>query len=71
MQIQVAQPLTASGIPQLHFDLLHAIAHHLHVMKYGKDYNLWEDTTTWPYVNEETIHQTIETKIRLANLERI
>jgi hypothetical protein len=56
---EVAQPLTASGIPQLHFDQLHAIAHHLHVLKYGEDYNLWEDTTTWPAIDEETIHQAV------------
>jgi hypothetical protein len=56
---EVVQPLTASCIPQLHFDQLHAIAHHLHVIRYGEDYNLWTDTTTWPDVDEETIHQAI------------
>jgi hypothetical protein len=35
------------------------IAHHLHVIRYGEDYNLWTDTTTWPEVDEETIHQAI------------
>jgi hypothetical protein len=34
---EIAQPLTASGIPQLHFDQLHAIAHHLHILKYCTD----------------------------------
>jgi hypothetical protein len=40
---EIARPLTASGIPQLHFDQLHAMANHLHVMKYGEDYDLWGD----------------------------
>jgi hypothetical protein len=56
---EIAQPLTASGIPQLHFDQLHAIAHHLHVMKYGEDYDLWGDNSTFPTVDESTIHQAI------------
>jgi hypothetical protein len=56
---EIAQPLTASGIPQLHFDQLHAIAHHLHVMKYGEDYDLWDDKTSMLAVHEDTIHQAI------------
>jgi hypothetical protein len=56
---EIAQPLTASGIPQLHFDQLHAIAHHLHVIRYGEDYDLWGNTADWPHVDEETIHQAI------------
>jgi hypothetical protein len=56
---EISQILTASGIPQLHFDQLHAIAHHLHVLKHGEDYNLWGDTSNWPNLEEETIHQAI------------
>jgi hypothetical protein len=56
---EIAQPLTASGIPQLHFDQLHAIAHHLHVLKHGDDHNLWGDTSDWPVLDEETVHQAI------------
>jgi hypothetical protein len=57
---EISQPLTASGIPQLHFDQLHAIAHHLHVMKYGEDYDLWgDDHESFPAVSETTIHQAI------------
>jgi hypothetical protein len=56
---EIAQPLTASGIPQLHFDQLHTIAHHLHVLKYGEDYDLWGDYDSFPEVAKSTIHQAI------------
>jgi hypothetical protein len=63
---EVAQPLTASGIPQLHFDQLHAIAHHLHVMRYGKDYDLWGDHNSFPDVDESTIHQAVADEDQVA-----
>jgi hypothetical protein len=56
---EVSQPLTASGIPQLHFDQLHAIAHHLHGMKYGDDHDLWGDYGSFPKMDEATIHQAL------------
>jgi hypothetical protein len=67
---EVAQPLTASGIPQLHFDQLHAIAHHLHVLKYGEDYNLWGDHDQMPDVHEDTIHQAIADDQAVARFTR-
>jgi hypothetical protein len=49
---KIAQPLTTSGITQLHFDQLHAITHHLHVLKYGEDYYLWGDYDSFPTMDE-------------------
>jgi hypothetical protein len=55
---EIAKPLRALGIPQIHFDQLHAIAHHLHVMKHGEDYDLWGDNhKLFPAVAESAIHQ--------------
>ena len=34
---------TAQGLPQIHFDQLQALAHHLNCIKYGDDYNFNED----------------------------
>jgi hypothetical protein len=67
---EIAQPLTASGIPQLHFDQLHAIAHHLHVIKYGEDYDLWGDHDSMPNVHEDTIHQAIADDQAVARFTR-
>jgi hypothetical protein len=67
---EIAQPLTASGIPQLHFDQLHAIAHHLHAIKYGNKYDLWDDKSTWPTVTDETIHHAIASDQVTAKLTR-
>ena len=33
---------TAQGLPQMHFDQIKAVAHHLNCIKYGDDYNLHE-----------------------------
>jgi hypothetical protein len=67
---EIAQPLTASGIPQLHFDQLHTIAHHLHVLKYGEDYDLWEDKSSMPLVHEDTVHQAIADDQAVARFTR-
>ncbi len=57
---EITQPLTASGIPQLHFDQLHAIAHHLHVMRYGDDYDLWDNKAVpYKHLTLPTIHSVI------------
>ena len=34
---------TTEGLPQIHFGQLQAVAHHLNCIKYGDDYNLYED----------------------------
>ena len=34
---------TTQGLPQMHFDQLQTVAHHLNCIKYGDDYNLYED----------------------------
>lgn len=44
-------------MPQLHFDQLHAIAHHLHAMRTGVD--LWEDKSELPEVDCMLIHQAV------------
>jgi hypothetical protein len=67
---EIAQPLTASGIPQLHFDQLHAIAHHLHVMKYGEDYDLWDDKNEFPSTDEDTIRKAIADDQAVARFTR-
>jgi hypothetical protein len=56
---KIAQPLMASGIPQVHFDQLHAIAPHLHACGYGKDHNLWGEYGFFPAVDKSTIHNAI------------
>jgi hypothetical protein len=67
---EISQPLTASGIPQLHFDQLHAIAHHLHVMRYGDDYDLWGKYGSFPEVDESTIHNAIADEQTVARFTR-
>jgi hypothetical protein len=67
---EIAQPLTASGIPQLHFDQLHAIAHHLHVMRYGDDYDLWDNKDSFPAIDEDTIRQAIADDQAVARFTR-
>jgi hypothetical protein len=67
---EISQPLTASGIPQLHFDQLHAIAHHLHVLRYGDDHDLWGDYDSFPIVHESTIHNAIADDITAARFTR-
>lgn len=56
---EIAAPLTSDGIPQLHFDQLHMLAHHLHVLRYGKDNNLWADPKSLPPIEEAVIHQAL------------
>ena len=34
---------TAQGLPQMHFDQLQAVTHHLNCIKYSDNYNLYED----------------------------
>ena len=65
---EIPEPLTHEGIPQLHFDQLHMLAHHLHVLKYGDNYDLWDDKTTKPPLSEATIHQAIADGITPAKL---
>jgi hypothetical protein len=67
---EIAQPLTASGIPQLHFDQLHAIAHHLHVMKYGEDFDLWDNKNEFPSIDKDTIRQAVADDQAVARFTR-
>ena len=56
---EIIAPLTSDGIPQLHFDQLHMLAHHLHVLRYGEDENLWDDPSSLPPIDEAIIHQAL------------
>ena len=57
--LEIAAPLTSNGILQLHFDQLHMLAHHLHVLQYGKDNDLWADPKSLPPIEEAVIHQAL------------
>ena len=56
---------TASGVPQIDFDQLQAVAHHLNCMHYGDDYRLHD-----PDYDEAVIHQAMANNMLPAKLTR-
>ena len=58
---------TANGIPQLHFDQLNAIAHHLHAIRHGD--SLWGPNET-AVIQDETVNQATATNLIPVKLTR-
>jgi hypothetical protein len=71
--------LTSDGIPQLHFDQLNVIAHHLHAIRTGEDqWNQKEnikltgddETYAWPPISAEAIDEAVIKGLAIPKLSR-
>jgi hypothetical protein len=71
--------MTSDGIPQLHFDQLNVIAHHLHAIKTGEDQ--WQqkenikrtgddDAYAWPPISAEAIDEAVIKGLAIPKLSR-
>ncbi len=71
--------MTSDGIPQLHFDQLNVIAHHLHAIRTGEDQ--WkqkeniiltgdDDAYAWPPISAEAIEQAVIKGLAIPKLSR-
>lgn len=71
--------LTSDGIPQLHFDQLNVIAHHLHTIRTGED--LWkqkenirltgdDDLYAWPPISAEAIEEAVVKGLAIPKLSQ-
>ena len=71
--------MTSDGIPQLHFDQLNVIAHHLHAIKTGDDQ--WnqkdnirrtgdDEAYAWPPISAEAIEQAVIKGLAIPKLSR-
>jgi hypothetical protein len=71
--------MTSDGIPQLHFDQLNVIAHHLHAICTGEDQ--WQqkenikktgddDAYTWPPISAEAIEEAVIKSLAIPKLSR-
>jgi hypothetical protein len=71
--------MTSDGIPQLHFDQLNVIAHHLHAIRSGEDQ--WQqkenikrtgdaDAYAWPPISAEAIEEAVIKGLAIPKLSR-
>ena len=71
--------MTSDGIPQLHFDQLNVIAHHLHAIRTGEDQ--WKqkenikrtgdnDAYMWPPISAEAIEEAVIKGLAIPKLSR-
>ena len=70
---------TSEGIPQMHFDQLNVVAHHLHTMKTQEDQwnqleNTWltgdNDANVWPPISAEAITEAATKGLAMPKLSR-
>jgi hypothetical protein len=71
--------MTSDGIPQLHFDQLNVIAHHLHAIRTGEDqWNQKEnikrtgddDAYAWPPISAEAVEEAVIKGLAIPKLSR-